>query len=103
MNDIELSPSLKRRVSEDFDFLVLCQPKGNMGMYRLLGDSTLKADLAAFREKAAAAAAVAAKTQDEDGLMLLKAAVVRAEARREGAVDLDVVVRAIADIEKRRG
>lgn len=52
---------------------------------------------------AAAAAAVAAKTQDEDGLMLLKAAVVRAEARREGAVDLDVVVRAIADIEKRRG
>jgi len=32
---------LERRRSEDFKFLVLCQHKGNMGMYQMLRDRGL--------------------------------------------------------------
>ena len=32
---------LQRRRSEDFKFLVLCQMKGNMGMYQMLRDRSL--------------------------------------------------------------
>jgi len=32
---------LRRRRSEDFDFLVMCALKGNMGMYDLLRDRNL--------------------------------------------------------------
>ena len=31
---------IKRRQTEDFDFMVLCASKGNMGMYRLLRDES---------------------------------------------------------------
>lgn len=31
----------QRKVSEDFDFMVLCALKGNMGMYHLLRDTSL--------------------------------------------------------------
>lgn len=31
----------ERRISEDFQFLVLCQSKGNMAMYELLRDKSL--------------------------------------------------------------
>lgn len=32
---------LARRRREDFDFMVLCESKGNMAMYRLLRDRSL--------------------------------------------------------------
>ena len=32
---------MSRRRTEDFDFMVLCAAKGNMGMYELLRDRTL--------------------------------------------------------------
>ena len=32
---------LARRRKEDFDFMVICQMKGNMSMYRLLRDRSL--------------------------------------------------------------
>lgn len=34
----------KRRSREDFDFLVLCQLKQNMGMYHLLKDTAVDAE-----------------------------------------------------------
>lgn len=48
----ELPEDLRRRSKEDFDFLVLCQSKNDMSMYELLRDSTLQADIKAFRKKA---------------------------------------------------
>lgn len=37
----EQTADIKRRQTEDFDFMVLCTSKGNMGMYRLLRDTDL--------------------------------------------------------------
>lgn len=35
---------LNERTAEDFEFLVTCESKHNMGMYHLLRDRTLEAD-----------------------------------------------------------
>lgn len=35
---------LRRRRREDFDFLVLCQYKNNMGMYHMCRDTSLDAE-----------------------------------------------------------
>jgi len=45
MNEADLTEAqkadLQRRRAEDFDFMVLCAHKGNMGMYHLLRDRDL--------------------------------------------------------------
>lgn len=45
MTDLEqCRKEIDRRSREDFDFMVLCESKRNMGMYHLLRDDSLEAD-----------------------------------------------------------
>lgn len=47
---------LARRADDDFKFMVLCESKRNMGMYRLLRDTSVEVDQARVKQEDAEAA-----------------------------------------------
>lgn len=62
---MDLPPHLKKRSREDFDFMVLCAHKGNMGLYHTLKDASLPADIQKWRETQAKAVAEAAQRDEQ--------------------------------------
>lgn len=42
--------NIEERSREDFEFMVLCSSKGNMGMYHFLRDTQLAADIEKLKQ-----------------------------------------------------